>query len=57
MKPIRWILLVSVILWGIGILSGCSTVKGAGEDLNTLGTGMSKYHQTPTQIQQENVSK
>ena len=57
MRPIRWILLVAVVLLGVQSMTGCSTVKGAGQDIETLGNGMSKHHQTPPIIQQESSRK
>ena len=50
------VLIVSLMVLG-SVISGCSTVHGVGEDLDTLGRGISNHHQTPKVIQQESSQK
>jgi len=50
-------LICGMVMVMLGILSGCSTIKGVGEDLDTLGRGMAKHHETPNAVQQDNSRK
>jgi len=52
----------AVVLWGVGflmacILSGCSTVHGMGEDLDTLGRGISNDHSSTPANNQNSSQK
>lgn len=38
-KMYRWVLVTTVVVMSLA-LSGCSTVKGMGDDLDTLGRGI-----------------
>ena len=57
MKPVKWIVVISILLWSIGILAGCSTVHGVGEDLGTMSNGLANHHTTPSQIQNQSERK
>jgi predicted small secreted protein len=47
------LLLIGILISVMLFLNGCSTVHGVGEDLDTLGRGMSNHHDTPKAIQQD----
>ena len=47
------LLFIAILLSMLVAFNGCSTIHGVGEDLDTLGRGMSNHHDTPQEIQQE----
>ena len=58
MKSIKKIAcLVGILLVLVLGLSACNTVHGFGEDLDTMGRGMSNHHDTPKQVQKEDTNK
>lgn len=56
-KSIQLLVILVTLIVLTGLSTGCATVQGFGDDLDTLGRGLSQYQDTPQAFELDNSRK